>query len=107
MMPSLSSSLSRCSGTPSASFVEGKIAVFWEGVNGVGHAVGIAVAQAAVLVEISDKGHAHLEVGGVANGPQSDERAALLEVLEVVDHSFESDISAGKNWRCGTGVRFS
>ena len=57
MMPSLSSSLSMWSGTPSESLSRGKIAVFWEGVNGVGHAVGIAVAQAAVLVEISDKGY--------------------------------------------------
>ena len=76
--------------------VEGKVAVFWEGVNGVGHAVGIAVAQAAVLVEIGDKGHTHFEIGGVAKGPQPDEGTALLEVLEVVDHSFESDISASE-----------
>ena len=76
--------------------VEGEVSIVWEGVNGVGHAVGIAVAQAAVLIEIGDKGHAHLEVGGVADGPQTDEGTALLEVLEVVDHSFESDISASE-----------
>ena len=74
--------------------VEGDGAVCWEGVDGVGDAVGIAVAQAAVLVQIGRQGHAQLDVGDMAKGPQPDECAALLEVLQVVDRPFESDISA-------------